>query len=174
LVHNLLIDTVEATNMRNKMGFTLMELLVVIAILAIVASLAVPSFISWRNNAKLRDGASLLRVDLERTKLRAVKENSFVALLFNAGSYTAFVDDGAGDPSKAGDWVKDGSEQLVCNRQLPAGVTIDLADPDMFANDRIRFNARGRVSNDGAVTLVNIAGDEKEIGINRFGMITVD
>jgi prepilin-type N-terminal cleavage/methylation domain-containing protein len=160
--------------MRNKMGFTLMELIIVIAILVVVSSIAVPSLVGWRNNAKLRDGASMLRVDLERTKLRAVKENNFVAVLFNAGGYTAFVDDGAGDPSKAGDWIKDGSEQLVCNRQLPAGVNIDLADPGMFVNDRTRFNARGRISNDGVVTIVNIAGDEKEISINRFGMITVD
>ena len=152
--------------MHNKTGFTLMELMIVIAILVVVSSIAVPSLTGWRNSAKLRDGASMLRVDLERTKLRAVKENNFVAVLFNAGGYTAFVDDG--------DWIKDGSEQLVCDRQLPAGVSIDLADPDMFANNRTRFNARGRISNDGAITIVNIAGDEKEISINRFGMITVD
>jgi prepilin-type N-terminal cleavage/methylation domain-containing protein len=152
--------------MRNKAGFTLMELIIVIAILVVVSSIAVPSLTSWRNNAKLRDGASMLHMDLERTKLRAVKENNFVAVLFNAGGYTAFVDDG--------DWIKDGSEQLVCDRQLPAGVSIDLADAGMFVNNRTRFNARGRISNDGVVTIVNIAGDAKEISINRFGMITVD
>ena len=160
--------------MRNKMGFTLMELMVVIAIMTVVASLGVPSLIGWRNDAKLRDGASMLRVDLEKAKLRAVKENDFVAILFNDGRYTAFVDDGAGDPLKAGDWIKDGTEQLVCERQLPAGVSIDLGDPNMFANDRTRFNARGRISDDGVVTIINTAGDEKGIRINRFGMITVD
>ena len=69
--------------MRNKMGFTLMELMVVLAIFAVVTSLAVPSLIGWRNDAKLRDGASLLRGDLERAKLRAIKENDFVAMLFS-------------------------------------------------------------------------------------------
>ena len=137
--------------MRNKMGFTLMELMVVLAILTVVASLGVPSLIGWRNNAKLRDGASMLRVDLEMAKLRAVKENNFVAILFNAGGHTAFVDDGAGDPLKAGDWIKDGTEQIVCDRQLPAGVRIDLAGTDFNGSDQTRFNSRGRISNDGVV-----------------------
>ena len=160
--------------MRNKMGFTLMELLVVIAILAIVASLGVPSFIGWRNNAKLRDGASMLRVDLEMAKLRAVKENNFVAIIFNASGYTAFVDDGAGDPLKAGDWIKEATEQIVCDRELPAGVRIDLAATDFNGSDQTRFNSRGRISDDGVIKLVNIAENEKQISVNRFGMITVD
>ena len=160
--------------MRNKMGFTLMELMVVLAIFTVVASLGVPSFIGWRDKAKLRDGASLLRGDLERAKLRAMKENDFVAVIFNANGYTAFVDDGAGDPLKAGDWVKDGTEQIVYDRQLPAGVRISLAATDFNGSDQTRFNSRGRISDDGVVKIVNTAGNEKQISINRFGMITVD
>jgi len=160
--------------MRNKMGFTLMELMVVLAILTVVASIGAPSLIGWRNKAKLRDGASMLRVDLEMAKLRAMKENNFVAILFNANGYIAFVDDGAGDPLKAGDWIKDGMEQIVCDRQFTAGVRIDLAASDFNGSDQTRFNSRGRISNDGVVQIVNTAGDNKQIRVNRFGMITVD
>ena len=148
--------------------------MVVIAIFTVVASLGVPSLIGWRNDAKLRDGVSLLRGDLERAKLRAIKENDFVAVIFNANGYTVFVDDGAGDPLKAGDWIKDGAEQLVCDRQLTAGVRIDLATTDFNGSDQTRFNPRGRISDDGVIKLVNIAENEKQISINRFGMITVD
>jgi type IV fimbrial biogenesis protein FimT len=164
----------EAKSMRSKKGFTLMELMVVLAILTVVASIGVPSFVGWRNNAKLRDGASLLRADLEMAKLRAMKENNFVAIIFNASGYTAFVDDGAGDPLKAGDWIKEATEQIVCDRQLTAGVRIDLAATDFNGSDQTRFNSRGRISNDGVVQIVNTAGDNKQISVNRFGMITVD
>jgi len=159
--------------MRNKSGFTLMELMVVIAILAIISALGVPSFINWRNEAKLRDAVSLLRGDMEMAKLRAVRENDFVAVLFNANGYTVFVDDGAGGGGR-GNWASDGTEQVLQNRQMPAGVTIDVADSDMFANDRTRFNGRGRIGNQGVVTL-NAAGSQRELDMdNRFGRITIN
>ena len=158
--------------MRNKSGFTFMELMVVIAILAVISALGVPSFIGWRNEAKLRDAVSLLRGDMEMAKLRAVRENDFVAILFNANGYTVFVDDGAGGGGR-GNWTPDGTEQGLQNRQMPAGVTIDVADSDMFADDRTRFNGRGRIGNLGIVTL-NAADRRRELDMkNRFGRITI-
>ena len=159
--------------MRNKMGFTLMELMVVLAIFAVVSALGVPPLIGWRSEAKLRDGASLLRGDLEMAKLKAVNESDFVAILFNASGYTVFVDDGAGG-GIGGNWIRDGSEELVRNRQMPAGVSIDIAVTDFNGSDQTRFNARGRISNDGGVKIVNSAGNQRQININRFGMITVN
>ena len=161
--------------MRNRFGFTLMELMVVIAILAVVSAIGVPSLIGWRGEAKLRDAVSLLRGDLEMAKLRAVKENDFVAVLFNDNGYTMFIDDGAGDPLKAGDWLLDPFERILRNRQLPAGVSIDLGDLNMFAGDRTRFNAMGQISNQGIVTVFNNAGSQKQIDMNnRFGRISVN
>jgi type IV fimbrial biogenesis protein FimT len=175
LASRLLNKSVEANNMNNRLGFTLIELMVVIAILALVSAIGVPSLIGWRDDAKLRDAVSLLRGDLEMAKIRAVRENDFVAVLFNANGYTVFIDDGAGDPLKAGDWIVDPSERILRNRQLPAGVSIDLGDLNMFTNDRTRFNARGRISNVGIVTVFNIAGSQKQIDMNnRFGRISVN
>jgi len=96
MASELLKKSVEADSMNNRLGFTLMELMVVIAILALVSAIGVPSLIGWRDDAKLRDAVSLLRGDLEMAKIRAVRENDFVAVLFNANGYTVFVDDGAG------------------------------------------------------------------------------
>jgi type IV fimbrial biogenesis protein FimT len=159
--------------MNNKSGFTLMELMVVIALLAIISAIGAPSFINWRNEAKLRDAVSLLRGDIEMAKLRAVRENDFVAVVFNANGYTVFVDDGAGGGVR-GNWASDGTEQGLRNRQLPAGVTIDVADASMFANDRTRFNGRGRIGNQGVVTF-NAAGRQRTLDMNnRFGRITIN
>ena len=157
--------------MRNRLGFTLMELCVVIAILAVVASLGVPSFVGWRNDAKLRDAVSLLRGDFELAKLRAVRENSFVAVVFNGNNYTVFVDDGAGGGDD-GNYVRDGSEELLRARQMPAGVRINNST---FAGNQTGFNGRGRIAVPGIITLVNSAGSQRQFDINnRFGRITVN
>jgi len=157
--------------MRSNLGFTLMELIVVIAILAVASSLGVPSFIGWRNDAKLRDAVSLLHGDLEFAKLEAVKENDFVAVVFNGNNYTVFVDDGAGG-GDSGNYVRDGSEQLLRNRRMPAGVRINNTT---FAGNQTGFNGRGRIAVPGIITLVNSAGSQRQIDINnRFGRITVN
>jgi len=149
-----------------------MELMVVIAMLAVISALALPSFAGWRNDAKLRDAVSLLRGDIEMAKLRAVREDDFVAILFDANGYTVFVDDGAG--GDRGDWEIDPNEQVLQNRQMPAGVTIDVADSDMFENDRTRFNGRGRIGNPGIVK-INAAARQRELDMNnRFGRITIN
>ena len=153
--------------MRNTSGFTVFELTIVLAILGIVASIAVPSFSSWRGEAKMRSAVNTMRGDLEMAKSRAVRENDFVVVDFVATGYTIFIDDNANNSQDSG-------EQLLINRLLPAGVSIDLANTT-FADNRTRFNGRGRVGNQGVVTLVNSSGAEREIDVNnRFGRITVN
>ena len=96
-----------------------------LALAAIVASMAVPSFLTWRSEAKLRSAASVIRGDLEMARSRAMRENNFVAVLFNTTHYLVFIDDGAGG-GNPGDYIRQANERLLRNRQLPAGVTIDL------------------------------------------------
>ena len=160
--------------MRNNFGFTLIELLVIIAIIAVLSAAGTPAFLQWRSDAKLRDAVSSLRGDLEMSKLRAMRENEFVAVLFNTNNYQVFIDDGAGAGGVAENWIPDGDERILRNRQMPAGVRIDLASTT-FADDRTRFNGRGRIGNQGVVTVVNKAGVQRTIDINnRFGRITVN
>jgi len=160
--------------MRNDFGFSLLELLVIIAIFAILSSLATPAFLQWRSDAKLRDAASSLRGDLEMAKLRAMRENEFVAVLFNTNNYLVFIDDGAGAGGVAENWIPDGSETILRNRQMPAGVRIDLASTTLAVN-RTRFNGRGYIANQGEVKIVNTSGNQKTVDMNnRFGKITVN
>jgi type IV fimbrial biogenesis protein FimT len=160
--------------MRNEFGFSLLELLVIIAVFAILSSLATPAFLQWRSDAKLRDAVSSLRGDLEMAKLRAMRENEFVAVLFNTNDYLVFIDDGAGAGGMAENWIRDGSERILRNRQMPAGVHIDLSNTT-FAGDRTRFNGRGHIGNQGLVTIVNTAGNQRTIDMNnRFGRISVN
>lgn len=160
--------------MRNNFGFSLFELLVIIAIIAVLSAIGTPAFLQGRIDAKLRDTTSSLRGDLEMAKLRAMRENEFVAVLFNTNNYLVFIDDGAGAGGVAENWNRDGDETILRNRQMPAGVSIDLANTT-FAGNRTRFNGRGRIGNQGVVIIVNTAGNQRTIDMNnRFGRITVN
>ena len=103
-----------------------------------------------------------------------MRENEFVVVLFNTNNYLVFIDDGAGAGGVAENWNRDGNENILRNRQLPAGVSIDLGSIT-FASNRTRFNGRGRIANQGEVKIVNTAGAQKTIDMNnRFGRIAVN
>lgn len=157
----------------NTDGFTTLELAVVIAIVAIMACFALPSFVSWQNLNRLRGAAVNLVGDLEMAKIRAIRENSSVAVLFSENSYRIFVDNGSGGGT-AGDWFRNGDEALVQYRELPAGVTINLTDLTL-ADDRLRFNGRGQppdVVATETIPLQNRVG-RKIITINRLGAVRI-
>jgi len=157
----------------NTDGFTTLELAVVIAIVAIMASVALPSFVAWQNSSRLRGAAINLVGDLEMAKIRAIRENSTVAVLFNTDSYRIFVDNGSGGGT-AGDWIRNGDEALVQYRELPAGVVIDMTDLTL-ADDRVRFNGRGQPPDVVAmetIPLQNKVG-RKIITINRLGAVRI-
>ena len=154
--------------MKKSRGFSILELLVVLAVIAVVSAIVTPNFISWRNNAKMRGAVDNLMGDLEMAKIRAVKENNFVAVMFNPTGYRVFVD-------KANFWVQDTDERLVRVRQLPAGVTFDLGHPDWsFTSNRTRFNSRGRANIAGTAVIVNREGHQRDVIVSTLGRIRVE
>ena len=160
--------------MQNNKGFTIYELTIVIAIILILSSIGMPSFLSWRNKAKLDDATSTLQVDLEMAKLSAMQENEYVAILFSTNNYLIFIDNGSGSGGIADNWIRDGEEKIIRNRQLPTGVSLDLSNTT-FSSNRTRFNGRGQIGNQGKVTIANNAGKQKIIDMNnRFGRTTVN
>ena len=74
-------------------GFTLIELIVVICVIAIITSISMPPLLRWRTDANLRGAASNLAGDLEMAKVRAIRENAYVAVLLGSDGYTIFVDE---------------------------------------------------------------------------------
>ena len=159
--------------MKHKEGFTSIELIVVIAIIALLCTIAIPSYINWRSTAKLKDAVSLLRGDMERAKSHAIKRNASVAILISADGYSIFVDDGSGGGT-AGNWNYESGEEFLVERKLVAGIRIDLTKTT-FDSDRTCFNGRGWIGNPGKVTIHNNNGDEKVVYMeNRFGRITAN
>jgi len=157
--------------MKEANGFTLIELMIAIALFAIIASTAVPSFLQQRSEASLRDAVSTIRGDLEMARSRAIRENAPVAVLIQTNGYSIFLDNGAGG-GITDNWVIDGIEQQLCNRNLPSGLRIDLSQVT-FDSNRTRFNGRGYIGNSGALAIVDSRGKSVTLDMNnRFGRIS--
>lgn len=152
---------------RKDTGFTLLELMVVIAIMATIAAIGTPSFLQWRSNSNLKGAAGNLRSDLELGKLRAIRENANIAAIFTANGYTIFVDNGAG--ANTNNWTFDADENRLRNIQLPPGITLTTDQ----ANDRVRFDSRGRSSANITITFVNMSGRQMFVRVNFVGRIRI-
>jgi len=108
-------------------GFTVVELLVTIAMVALVTAIAVPNFIGWLPDYRLRAAARDLFSNFQKAKLTAIKQNVNTAVCFNSGGYVSFVDTDI-------DFQKDGFEETVAQVQwadyqnvsvYPAAITFD-------------------------------------------------
>ncbi len=125
--------------MRNNSGFTLIELAVIIAIVGVLAGIAVPSFVGWLPKYRLNSSADDIQALVQNARLRAVKENAHVAVLFDPdndgldGDYLVFVDHNS-------DWNMDAGETLVARGEVASGIRITGTG---YASDRFSFNSRG-------------------------------
>lgn len=75
---------------RKNGGFSLTEMLVVCVLFGVAAAIVAPSFISYRQNANLREAARDLASDIALYKQKAVAENRRYRILFDqpGNSYT--------------------------------------------------------------------------------------
>ena len=127
--------------MKKDKGFTLIEVIVVIAIIGIVSAIAIPNYIGWLSDTRLKSAVGDLKSDMNIAKIRAIRENASVAVAFNiaANKYEIFVDNGAGGGT-ANDGVRNGGEALIKSATMPAGVTTRVVN---FNGARCRFNGSG-------------------------------
>ena len=138
--------------MRNNSGMTIIELMVVIGILAILAGIAIPGFIGWLPNHRLRSAADDVQSTLQNAKLRAIRENAIVRVNFNFGNdtYLAFIDNGV----NADNGIQEADEVILKNGQMPAG--IDLQNPAVNPlGGAVRFTRRGFPDASGDIEVTN-------------------
>jgi type IV fimbrial biogenesis protein FimT len=150
---------------RRAGGLGLIELMVVLAILALAGSVAIPPMLEWRHGMRLRAAAGEIRSDLESARMRAVRENTDVAVQFYppTGLYQVTYSDAGGDPV------------LVKAQALPSGVRLATENAyytlDSFGH-RVVFAARG-TARTGTLVLANPRGATRRIVINYLGRIEV-
>jgi type IV fimbrial biogenesis protein FimT len=67
-------------------GFSLIELMIGIAIMAIVVSLAMPSYSAWIQNTRIRTAAESIQNGLQVARAEAVRRNARVQFAFGVNS----------------------------------------------------------------------------------------
>ena len=126
--------------LRKDSGFTFAELMVVLGIIAIIMALAIPGLIGWIPKHKLGTATRDLLSTLEAARVRAVRERVSVGIEFDVTTYTVFIDNGAGG-GNIDNAVRDGSEQIIRNGEMPAGISMTAAT--FGGNPNFRFNNQG-------------------------------
>lgn len=160
---------------RNNSGITALELATTIAIVAVVAALIMPPYLKWNRTRRLEGAVINLTTDLEMAKVRAIRENTFVVVEFNADNYTMFLDTGDGMGGLP-NWNRDGDEQQIFNREMPAGVQIDTGSLSFpVVNVKTRFNSRGIPPDILTTEIIPVANaaNGRQITINRLGFIDI-
>jgi type IV fimbrial biogenesis protein FimT len=163
---------------RRSSGFTTIELMTVLAIVAVLATLSISNFISCRPRYKLGEAVTDILAMLQNARLRAVKENRRVVVLFDPdgngkleGDYIAFVDNGNGG---AAEWTRqiEAGEPVVNRGKVPEGVQLSRTS---CVHHRLRFDSKGHLMDiNRSIYLKNANGLTKQITVYASGNCRVN
>lgn len=135
---------------QHQRGFTMIELLTVVAIIAVLLSLAAPSFREQLARRTLEGAANELSADLQYTRTQAVSNNAVTALATTSVSqYT--ITSGAIPPYKT--VTLDPALRVTSGvtasydplRAMANAVTLTLTSTRTTASLQLETNAMGRV-----------------------------
>lgn len=136
------------------------------AIFSILAALAVPSYIHWLPEKRLKMAARDIKSNMELVKMRAIRENEDAVITFdvNNDTYTAYVD-------ADGDRTQDAGEPTILSRDLPAD--IDMYNTSLVSHETF-FDSRGLPSGgSGYVYMVNTRTEYRRVDLSLAGLIKI-
>ncbi|OEU67168.1 MAG: hypothetical protein BA863_10195 [Desulfovibrio sp. S3730MH75] len=82
-------------------GFTLVEVVVVTVVISIMAAIAIPTYLKWLPNMRLKTAAQDLRANMQKTRFEAIQQNQSFAIVFDTVNNSYFICSDSGD----GDWA---------------------------------------------------------------------
>jgi type IV fimbrial biogenesis protein FimT len=175
-------STIHRRAARSESGFTLIELLVTFAVLAVMLTLAAPSFVTFQRNSELTAAANSLAASMSAARAEALKRqlNVFIRPASSDDwrqGWTAYVDTNWNSTYDAGTDV-----QVVQQGAMPASITIasDGTPSDatshyvMFSGAGfMRDNTTGAFGSSRSIQLSSSAGGSRFVIVNPAGRMRV-
>lgn len=137
---------------KRESGFTLIEMMIVIAVLAIMATIAIPSFMSLMPGMRLNGAARQIMGDLMAARMNAVKQNNEVRVFFNspgANQYQILDDDD-------NDGTADTGEAITTKN-----IQDNYEDVTFTSTNNPIFHPKGTATSLATITLQNSSGTKK-------------
>ena len=155
--------------MGNKNGFTLIEMMIAIAIIAILSAVAVPNYITHRNNQQVSRAVREIYSALQSAKMSAITDNINVFVAFSpgtgsSGTYQVFEDLNNNDASDAGEEIAAG--------EMPPG--IEMVSANFAGGGPTRFTPLGLTTGRNGTVTVRKGTRTAGVVVNTAGGIRID
>ncbi|MBW2302209.1 MAG: GspH/FimT family pseudopilin [Deltaproteobacteria bacterium] len=158
---------------KKQEGFTLLELIMTMVILAILATIAIPTFSVWLPEYRLKKAARDLYSNIQLAKMQAVRTNRDHTVSFNTGAGLYQVLDSGVTVVKTVNLSNYGSGVSYgfgnATKTVPGGVPIDTVS---YAGDSATFNPRG-TGGMGYVYLTNERSTSYAVGTITAGAVVL-
>ncbi len=173
--------------LNNEHGLTLIEVVTVVALIGLLAAIAIPNFLNWLPNMRLKEASRDLYSLMQKARLEAAQRNQPVVLVFTpvacmappvtsvpspGGGYQVFVDDGGGVPANAGNFSWEAGEQVLNTMTMPANVALCSTAFTLGAT-AIGFTPKGLPAGNrsGSATISNDRGRSYVLNLSTAGFI---
>lgn len=133
---------------KQSLGFSLVELMIGIAVLAILLSIAVPSFRTMIINSQVRNAAESIANGLQKARAEAVARNTNVTFVLAAGTNTSWTVNQVAPATVIESRDSGEGSANVTRTEVPAGETT------------VTFSNLGRVIDATPITQINLTATD--------------